>query len=57
MRGDDAMTDNEDYRTCEMCDYCVYIGEGDFACDERNYEIVIEDWIPLRKPCKKWTEK
>ena len=50
------MTDNANYRTCEMCDYCVYLGGGDFACDERDYELVIEDWIPLREPCKKWTE-
>ena len=51
-----SATDNANGHTCETCDYCVYLGEGDFACDERDYEIVIEDWIPLREPCKKWTE-
>lgn len=50
------MTDNANDRICETCDHCVYICLGDFACDERDYEIVIEDWVPLRLPCEKWTE-
>ena len=38
--------------TCEGCDECVYIGEGDFACIRRDEpEIVIEGWRPMRKPC------
>lgn len=51
-----GMSKKED-KTCESCDNCVYVGEGDFACDEKDYEIVIEGWVPLRKPCKKWVEQ
>ena len=43
-------------RTCETCICCIYLGEGDFACDERDYEHVIENWIPVRQPCEKWTD-
>lgn len=30
---------------CYNCEHCIYIGEGDYICDENN-EIVIEDWMP-----------
>lgn len=30
---------------CHNCEHCIYIGEGDYICDENN-EIVIEDWMP-----------
>ena len=49
------MNDKEQ-RTCETCDECVYLGEGDFACMERDYELVIADWIPQRNLCEKWLE-
>lgn len=52
MRG----VNKEKDRTCETCDECVYLGEGDFACMERGYELVIVDWIPQRIPCDKWAE-
>ena len=28
-----------------VCDCCLYIGEGDFLCDE-HMEIVVSDWVP-----------
>lgn len=28
-----------------VCDYCQYIGEGDFLCD-KHMEIVVSDWTP-----------
>lgn len=28
-----------------VCDYCLYIGEGDFVCD-KTQEIVVSDWRP-----------
>jgi len=34
-------------KTCDpsTCDYCQYIGEGDFLCD-KYLEVVVEDWEP-----------
>lgn len=31
-----------------MCDYCQYIGEGDFICDKGPGKpvLVVEDWEP-----------
>ena len=29
----------------EMCDNCMYIGEGDFFCD-RYETIVVDEWSP-----------
>lgn len=44
--------------TCETCDHCIYIGEGDFVCDLKDeLELVIEDWIALRLPCRKWADR
>lgn len=31
--------------TCETCEHCIYIGDGDFLCDECNC-IVKEDFSP-----------
>ena len=28
-----------------VCDCCLYVGEGDFLCDE-HMEIVVSDWKP-----------
>ena len=48
---------SEEVRTCETCDHCVYIGEGDFICDRRDEPVlVIDDWIELRDACRKWVE-
>ena len=39
-------------RICEpeMCDYCMYIGEGDFLCSKAgrdgNEVFVMADWMP-----------
>ena len=44
--------------TCETCDNCVYIGDGDFICDRcKDPELVIIDWQPERDACEKWSEK
>ena len=32
-------------KCCDTCDNCVYIGEGDYFCDE-NMVIVKEDHVP-----------
>lgn len=38
---------------CETCDYCTYIGEGDFICDREDEPMfVIEGWQPVREPCE-----
>lgn len=36
-------------KTCDpgTCDYCQYIGEGDFLCD-KYLEVVVEDWEPTK---------
>ena len=48
---------SKEERTCETCDHCVYIGEGDFICDRKDEPVlVIEDWIELRLPCRKWVD-
>lgn len=47
---------DEKYCTCETCDECVYLGEGDFACMERDYELVIVDWVTQRHPCEKYVD-
>lgn len=39
--------------SCETCDFCVYVGEGDFVCDRGDeLELVIEGWCPVREPCE-----
>ncbi len=44
-------------RTCESCDECVYVGEGDFICDVDDEPVfVIEDWCEMREPCERWVE-
>ena len=49
---------SEEVRTCETCDYCVYIGEGDFVCDRKDHPVlVIDNWIELRDACGKWVER
>lgn len=45
------MTDNANDRICETCDYCVYLGEGDFACDERGW---CEDWELDTRHAETW---
>ena len=37
-------------RFCDpaVCDSCIYIGEGDFICDE-TMEVVVSDWKPTDK--------
>lgn len=43
--------------SCEPCEYCIYLGEGDFGCDEKDFEIVISNWIPCRCTCEKFKEE
>jgi len=46
--------------TCEMCDNCIPIGEGDHLCDECQ-EIVISEYSPtdeyLKCGGKKYVER
>ena len=35
----------KEIKCCHMCEYCLYIGEGDYMCDT-NTDIVIEEWQP-----------
>lgn len=39
---------NSKKRMCDpgLCDHCIYLGEGDFACDSHDYVIVVEDFVP-----------
>lgn len=30
---------------CFECENCIYVGEGDYFCDN-IMEFVIEDWLP-----------
>ena len=32
--------------TCEQCENCVYIGEGDFICTLESPIIIMEDFCP-----------
>ena len=34
----------------DECDYCIYIGEGDYICDLIN-DIVITDFVPIYGIC------
>lgn len=42
-----------------VCDFCQYIGEGDFICDkyidDPDRVVVVEDWSPTENflQCKK----
>ena len=34
---------------CEVCDNCIYVGEGDFICDNFDIPVLVkEDWIPTK---------
>lgn len=40
-----------DEESCEWCEHCLYIGEGDFFCDELQ-KIIASDWaISICRPC------
>ena len=42
---------------CETCDCCVYVGEGDFICDDKDDpEFVIVDWQAIREACERWRQ-
>ena len=37
---------------CENCDSCVYVGEGDFICDEYVPSVCVKvDWEPTDYYC------
>lgn len=36
---------DELFKCCDTCDNCMYIGEGDYICDE-YYVLVKEDHCP-----------
>ena len=49
---------SNDSVTCETCESCVYIGEGDFICDRsKEPKLVIIDWQAEQEACEKWSEK
>lgn len=37
--------EEDNFKCCDTCDNCIYIGEGDYICDV-NYVLVKEDHIP-----------
>lgn len=44
-------------KSCEFCEHCLYIGEGDFWCDELQ-KIIASDWeIALSPVCDKFEER
>lgn len=42
------MEEEEDLILCspDVCDHCIYIGEGDSICDIEDPKIVLDDWEP-----------
>lgn len=47
----------EGEKSCEFCEHCLYIGAGDFWCDELQ-TIVSSDWdIGLSPACDKYEER
>lgn len=43
-------------KSCEFCEHCLYIGEGDFWCDEKREIIASEFAIHDAQVCKKYEE-
>lgn len=43
-------------KSCEFCDHCLYIGEGDFWCDEKCEIIASEFGISEAQVCEKYEE-
>ena len=41
-----------DKKSCEWCEHCLYIGEGDFWCDERHEIIASKFEIHDAEPCE-----
>lgn len=37
---------NPNPKICNDCALCIYIGEGDFICENEPDTVVIEDWEP-----------
>lgn len=50
-------------KTCDpnMCDHCMYLGEGDFVCDKGPGQpvLVVEDWQPNENAgrCRRGTKR
>jgi len=43
---------NKKKKVCsDTCHNCIYIGEGDYICDELM-EIVIDEWVPVYPECQ-----
>lgn len=40
----------ENNRICHNCSKCLYIGEGDYICEDSN-DIVISGWQPTECFC------
>lgn len=43
-------------KSCELCEHCLYIGEGDFWCDESKEIIASEFAIHDAQVCGKYEE-
>lgn len=47
----------DDNKTCELCEHCLYIGDGDFWCNERN-EIIASEWeLDCSETCERYKEE
>ena len=38
---------------CQLCEDCIYIGEGDYICNYEEPFLVIDEWEYLGIPCPK----
>ncbi len=45
-----------DEKSCEWCEHCLYIGDGDFWCDERHEIIASEFEIHEIEACDMYRE-
>lgn len=43
-------------KSCEWCEHCIYICEGDFWCDELHEIIASEFQIGERPACDRYKE-
>ena len=43
-------------KSCEWCEHCLYVGEGDFWCDERHEIIASEFEIHEIEACDMYRE-
>lgn len=44
-------------KSCELCEHCLYIGEGDFWCDEKCEIIAREFEIHGSETCEMYEQE